>query len=169
MRERILDVTQRIAAPRDAVFAFFADARNLGAITPSFLHFRILTPTPIEMRAGARIDYSIRLHGVPMRWRTLISAWEPGKRFVDEQISGPYRLWVHEHTFASECDARGGEVTVMRDVVRYATPLDPLVHGLFVRPKLERIFAYRRDVIGRLFPGGPADPAGASVGATLAT
>lgn len=154
MRERLLEAEQVVPAPLDRVFTFFADAGNLEAITPPHLRFHILTPRPIQMRVGAVIDYSIRLHGVPIRWRTLIRVWEPGRRFVDEQIRGPYRLWIHEHTFEAVRGTDGLEATRMRDRVRYAAPMDWLCHAMFVRPNLERIFAYRRATIERLFPPG---------------
>lgn len=132
--------------PRAEVFAFFADAANLEAITPEWLHFHILTPPPIEMREGALIDYRLRVRGLPMRWRTLISAWEPPVRFVDEQLRGPYRTWVHEHTFE---ERDGG--TLVCDRVRYAAPFDWLVHRWLVRPDVERIFDYRTRVLRERF------------------
>lgn len=146
-----LERVMRVERPRDEVFAFFADASNLEAITPSFLRFRIVTPTPIVLRPGARIDYALSLFGVPLRWRTRISAWEPGARFVDEQEAGPYALWRHTHTFEPD-----GEATLVRDVVEYALPLGPLgriAHALFVARALRRIFDFRRDAIARLLAG----------------
>jgi ligand-binding SRPBCC domain-containing protein len=143
-----LSRTQLLHRPLPEVFAFFADAANLDVLTPPFLHFRILTPLPIEMRAGAAIDYQLSLFGVPVKWRTRITDWQPQKRFVDEQESGPYEFWRHTHEF----EARGGS-TLMRDVVDYAEPLGPLgsvAHVLFVRRTLERIFDYRRDAMVRL-------------------
>ena len=143
-----LERAQRVARPRDEVFAFFADAANLEAITPPFLRFRILTPVPIAMRPGARIEYALSLFGVPLRWRTHITVWEPGVRFVDEQESGPYAVWRHTHAFEAEDGA-----TVVRDVVEYALPFGPLgrlVRALFVARTLGRIFDYRRDAIRRL-------------------
>jgi ligand-binding SRPBCC domain-containing protein len=127
-----------IPAPRPHVFGFFADAGNLEAITPLWLRFRILTPLPIAIETGTRIDYRLRIHGFPFRWRTVISAWEPPVRFVDSQVRGPYRLWVHEHMF-EDCD--GG--TRVRDRVTYSVPGGALVHALFVRRQLQKIFEYR--------------------------
>lgn len=124
--------------PRERVFRFFSDAANLDAITPPWLGFRIATPPPIVMREGALIEYRLKLRGIPLRWRTRITAWDPPLRFVDEQLSGPYRMWAHEHTFV---EVEGG--TLVRDHVRYAVLCDALVHRLLVRPDIERIFAFR--------------------------
>ena len=128
--------------PIEEVFAFFADARNLEVITPSWLGFRILTKDPIAMGAGARIEYQIRWHGIPMRWLTEIRSWDPPHGFLDEQLRGPYRLWEHTHTFQSS-----NEGTLMRDVVNYSLPFGPLVGQLaqawFVKGDLETIFDYR--------------------------
>jgi ligand-binding SRPBCC domain-containing protein len=143
-----LEREQRIERPLAEVFPFFADAGNLEAITPKFLRFRILTPRPIAMHAGARIEYALSLFGVPLRWRTVISDWQPGVRFIDEQESGPYALWRHTHEFEAD-----GNATRMRDVVEYREPLGVLgrmAHGVFVARTLNRIFDYRRDAIARL-------------------
>lgn len=152
-----LERTQRIARPINEVFAFFADAFNLERITPAFLRFEVRTPGPIEMRVGTLIDYRLRLHGLPIRWRTRISDWSPPHRFVDEQIHGPYRLWVHTHTFRAD-----GEDTVIRDHVRYAMPGGALVHRLWVRRDIERIFEHRRKAIAMHF--AEAHAADAAVG-----
>jgi ligand-binding SRPBCC domain-containing protein len=146
MRVHEFDSAQWLPLPREQIFDFFSDAANLDAITPRWLRFRTLTPAPVVMRAGTLIDYNLRIRGIPIRWRTRIDLWEPPFRFVDEQVSGPYRLWVHEHTFVA---ANGG--TLMRDRVRYAVPLDPLVHRMLVRPEIERIFAYRTEQMHRRF------------------
>jgi ligand-binding SRPBCC domain-containing protein len=132
------------------LFPFFADAANLQALTPPWLHFEIMTPQPILMRAGALIDYRLRVHGLPLRWRTRINVWEPPHRFVDEQLRGPYRQWIHEHTF----EARGGG-TLARDHVHYTVPLDFLVHRWLVRPDIERIFRFRAETLQKRFTTPP--------------
>ena len=154
MHVHVFERTQWVPAGITETFAFFADAANLQAITPPWLHFRILTPLPIAMRAGALIDYRLKLHGLPVHWRTRISRWQPGVSFIDEQLRGPYARWVHLHTFTAE---RGG--TLLGDRVEYALPLDPLsrpAHPLYVRPLITRIFDYRRGVITARFGADPA-------------
>lgn len=144
-----LERQQFVPRPRDEVFAFFTEARNLDRLTPAFLHFRILTPMPLDMRRGTLIDYQIRLGGVPMRWRTRIETFEAPARFVDVQLSGPYRTWRHLHEFH---DAPGG--TRVIDRVTYALPfgfLGVLAHRLFVRRTLERIFDYRQQRLAEIF------------------
>lgn len=133
--------------PRDVVFPFFANARNLETITPPWVQFEILTPGDIEMRPGALIDYRIRIHGIPVRWRTEITVWEPPYRFVDVQRRGPYRRWVHTHTFEEHPDG-----TRCLDHVEYAVWGGTLIHRLFVRRDVQRIFQYRTEVLNRLFP-----------------
>lgn len=138
----ILHREQRLPRTPGEVFPFFADAGNLEALTPPSLRFEIVTPRPVEMRAGALIEYRLRLRGLPVSWLTRIEEWEPGVRFVDMQLRGPYALWHHTHTF--QADGEGG--TLMRDVVRYALPGGPLgaiPHALFVRRELEAIFDFR--------------------------
>jgi len=132
--------------PRDEVFPFFADAMNLEEITPPWLRFSILTEPPIEMKVGARIDYRLKLHGIPIRWRTSITAWDPPRSFVDTQIKGPYRRWVHTHTFE---EVEGG--TLVIDEVDYAVPGWWIVDRLFVRRDVARIFAYRHEVLAERF------------------
>jgi ligand-binding SRPBCC domain-containing protein len=147
---RIYELTASVwlGRPREEVFPFFADASNLEAITPRFLSFAIATPEPIEMAEGTLIDYRLKVRGLPLKWRTLISAWQPPERFVDEQVRGPYRQWVHEHTFT---DQEGG--TLCGDRVLYAVPGGRLVHWLAVKRDVLSIFAYRQErlieVLGR--------------------
>ena len=125
--------------PIDEVFEYFAEAENLERLTPPWLGFQIATPAPIEMAAGTQITYRLSLHGLPLRWDSEITAWEPPYRFVDVQRRGPYRLWEHEHLFAEQ-----GGGTLVTDHVRYAVLGGRLVQRLFVAPDLRKIFTYRR-------------------------
>lgn len=134
--------------PRNEVFEFFANAHNLEELTPPFLNFQVLTPSPIPMQVGTTIDYQLRIHGLPIRWRSLISAWQPPYRFVDEQVRGPYTLWHHEHTF-EERDTG----TLIRDVVNYSVPGGWIINTLFVQRDLEKIFDYRRKQMQQRFGG----------------
>ena len=134
--------------PLAEVYQFFADAHNLEELTPPFLGFRVLTPAPIPMRAGTVIDYQLRIHGFPIRWRSLISAWQPPFRFVDEQVHGPYTLWHHEHTFE---ERDGG--TLIRDFVNYRVPGGWIINKLFVQRDLQAIFDFRREQIQKRFGG----------------
>ncbi len=148
MRVELLEREQVIHGALEQVFAFFADAQNLEAITPPWLAFEVLTPAPLEMHAGALIAYRMRLHGVPVGWLTEIERWQPPVELVDRQLRGPYLLWHHTHTFRA-C-AQG---TLMRDRVRYALPLGLLgrvAHAAFVRRDLERIFDFRGEEISRM-------------------
>ncbi|MEA2602383.1 MAG: hypothetical protein QOF89_3375 [Acidobacteriota bacterium] len=147
MRIYELRTRLRLPRPRPEVFAFFADAGNLDALTPPWLHFRIHSPLPLDMRAGARLDYRLRLHGVPIRWRTEITTWDPPRRFVDEQLRGPYRLWVHEHTFEED----GPGATIVGDHVRYAVPFGALAHWLLVDRDVKAIFRYREERLREIF------------------
>lgn len=135
-----------VPRPLEEVFEFFADAANLQVLTPSWLHFKIVTPQPIEMAEGKRIDYKLRVHGLPIRWTSEITAWEPNKRFVDELRKGPYTHWHHEHRFEA-CN----QGTRVIDVVHYGVPGGALIHGLFVRRDIEQIFGYRQDVLREMF------------------
>ena len=149
MAEHILKAELTIDLPRDRVFEFFADAKNLERITPAELSFHITTPQPIEMREGAVIDYQLKLNGIPMNWKTLISKWNPPHEFVDEQLKGPYKQWIHRHTFTELAPDK----TLIQDEVKYRLPLEPLgdIAHFFVRRQLEGIFDYRQKVVAEEF------------------
>jgi ligand-binding SRPBCC domain-containing protein len=134
--------------PRDEVFQFFSDAANLETLTPPWLHFEVLTPT-IILRPGVRIDYRLRLYGIPLRWQSEISRWEPPGLFVDEQRRGPYRRWVHTHTFTEE---RGG--TRVGDAVEFEVPFGWLAGWLVMRD-VRKIFAFRTQALMKRF-GAPS-------------
>ncbi len=156
VRIHVLEREQRLPAPPAAVFPFFADARNLEAITPPLLRFRVLTPEPNVMRRGTLIQYRLRLRGIPVSWLTSIQEWDPPHRFVDVQVRGPYALWHHTHEFVPTADGGG---TVMTDVVRYAVgfgPLGDLAVAVTVRRDVEAIFDHRRTAIVPLLAGGGA-------------
>ena len=143
MKVHTLVRAQEVAAPIETVFDFFCRPENLQHLTPAALDFRFLTPLPIAMREGALIDYALRVHGLPVHWRTLITLWDPPHQFVDQQIKGPYLFWHHTHRFTPL--ASGG--TRLEDEVRYAMPFGPigeLVLTLLVQRDLDNIFAFRQ-------------------------
>ena len=133
---------------REQVFDFFSRAENLELLTPPWLHFEILTPLPIEMNRGTRISYRIRIRGIPVRWVSEITEWNPPHSFEDTQIRGPYRKWVHRHLFEEM-----PEGTLATDDVSYRVPGGALVNRLLVSGELRRIFDYRRDRLLEIFPG----------------
>ncbi len=137
---------QIIQKPIESVFAFFSDARNLAIITPPWLRFEILTPSPIEMKVGTRLDYRLKIRGFPLRWQSEITVWNPPDSFADEQRRGPYRLWRHTHTFTET-----GDGTAVYDEVEYAVWGHSLVNALFVKRDVEQIFAYRAQQLEQLF------------------
>ena len=151
MREELILVTQDLPRPRAEVFAFFANPANLQRLTPPWLHFQVLTPEPLPRGESTVFEYRLRVRGLSIRWRTLIEAYEDGSRFVDRQISGPYALWHHTHLFEDLPD--GG--TRITDRVRYRVGwgfIGRLVAAIWVRKDIERIFAYRKQVLAELFP-----------------
>ncbi|MDY6893035.1 MAG: SRPBCC family protein [Chloroflexota bacterium] len=141
MKEHILETQMEIPLKLVEVFPFFCDIENLERITPPELHFEIITPRPIEITLGAVVDYRLQLYVIPFRWQSEITVWRPPHEFVDEQIHGPYKLWMHRHLFYEE----NGN-TIIEDKVRYQLPLWPLgevAHPL-VRLQLKHIFEYRQ-------------------------
>lgn len=131
---------------RDEVFEYFADALKLETITPPWLHFEVLTEPPIPMQVGQRIDYKLKLHGIPLQWQSEISVWEPPFRFVDQQIRGPYKKWYHEHTFEEHPQG-----TLVRDRVEYGVPGGWLINRFFVQGDLKRIFQFRHETLLEIF------------------
>ena len=145
-----LEAVQILPRPVEEVWPFFTDAHNLEAITPPILNFNVLTPKPIDMKRGALIDYQLRIRGIPVKWRTEISLWEPGVRFMDRQLRGPYRWWEHEHRFEPTED--GG--TRCLDAVDYHVAgwfLAPLANALLVQNDVEKIFRYRAEKLADIF------------------
>ena len=154
MRVYVLEQTQRVEMSPAEAFDFYGDALNLEPLTPPWLHFEVITPRPLTLQQGTLLEYRLKLHRVPLRWRTLIEIWEPPLRFVDTQEKGPYSLWEHTHLF--EADGQGA--TVIHDRIRYAIPYGPLgslAHRLFVRRDLERIFEFRGAAVAKLLGSSP--------------
>ena len=149
----LLETSLFLPRPLGEVFPFFAEAGNLQRITPPWVDFRITTPLPIAMRVGARIDYRLTVHGVPISWRTEITAWEPPCHFIDTQLKGPYRRWIHSHRFR---EADGG--TWVDDQVDFAVPGGWPIEHLFVRRDLSRIFLHRQYATLAAFGVGAHEP-----------
>ena len=145
----VFHAEQFVPRPHAEVFDFFSKAENLQELTPAFLHFRILSVDPAPIRKGTLIKYSLRWRIFPIRWTTEIIEWEPPNRFVDVQLKGPYKLWHHEHRFVAE-----GSGTRIIDQVQYQLPFGifgSIAHSLKVKKDVETIFAYRTEVVRRLF------------------
>jgi len=149
-RLHLLKASMQLPLPRREVYRFFSDALNLERITPPELCFHIASPLPVAMGSGTLIDYRLRLFGVPFKWKTRISLWEPPCRFIDEQLQGPYASWVHLHRF-EESD---GDTTIF-DEVRYQLPLWPLgeIASPLVAAQLVRIFSFRQNKIAEILLG----------------
>lgn len=148
MAEHILRRSQTLNQSIDEVFDFFSSAANLEKITPPELNFQITTPQPFEISKGTLIDYKLSLRGIPITWQTLISEWNPPYSFIDESLKGPYKQWIHQHTFIA--NENGG--TDMEDIVRYRLPFEPLgdLAHWFVKRELDYIFNYRKTAVVRL-------------------
>ncbi len=146
MKTYLFESQRTVEQPITEIFDFFSNAHNLAEITPPSMHLEILTRAPIEMGVGTRIDYQFKLHGIPVRWQTEITEWNPPHGFADEQRRGPYRLWRHTHTFE---ETENG--VIVGDVVEYAVWGNGVVNKLFVRPDIEKIFAYRSEQLDKIF------------------
>ena len=165
MKEFLLETQQLISKPREEVFEFFSNAENLEFLTPDFLNFNILTKLPIKMQEGTEIEYKLKLYGVPIKWKSLITSWNPFESFVDEQIKGPYAKWVHTHIFESI-----GTTCLVKDRVNYKVLGDSLTNKIFVSSNLRTIFQYRTNRLMEYFvePSGNENANHDSVKITVA-
>lgn len=139
---------QFLPEPPQKVFPFFQDAYNLEQITPPTLNFHIKKMSTTEIHKGTLIDYTIKIHGIPAKWKTKIEEWQPPYKFTDTQMQGPYREWRHTHEFKEFC---GG--TLLIDKVHYRLPMGYLgwiVGNNFVRKDVEQIFSFRRRFISKM-------------------
>jgi ligand-binding SRPBCC domain-containing protein len=148
MPEHTLKRSLTLDLPRREVFDFFADAANLERITPPELQFHIITPQPINIRKGALIDYQLKLRGLPLKWRTIISVWNPPLEFIDEALKSPYKQWIHRHTF-TEIEKNK---TLIEDEVKYRLPFEPFGNAahFFVRRELNYIFDFRQRAVAEI-------------------
>lgn len=132
----------------DQVFGFFSEAKNLQEITPPWLEFKIKGMSTDSIQKDTHLDYQLKIHEIPVKWTTLITHWEPNKKFQDVQLKGPYDQWHHTHTFETL-----GDGTLVTDRVQYRVPLGFLgqaVGGFFVKRDIEKIFEYRKKKIESL-------------------
>jgi len=152
MKDTLFTVEQYIERPRSEVFAFFSTPRNLEAITPPWLRFRMLDQSTNEIGEGTELTYRLRIRGLPVTWKSRIEEWRPGQGFVDVQVRGPYSKWHHTHAFEDH-----GSGTVIRDRVLYRLPLAPLgdwIAGGLVRSDVQKIFRFRRARTAELLERG---------------
>ena len=143
---------QRVSCPIANTFSFFSTARNLERLTPPFLKFRIHYISSEPLVAGAIIDYSLRLHHLPIRWQSQIEQWEPPYHFVDNQIRGPFKLWRHTHTFRAD-----GNDTIITDTVQFNLYCRSLKHTpilTWIHNDLRTIFEFRQREITKVFENG---------------
>lgn len=145
------EIFSEIWVPRkiNEVFPFFSDEKNLEKLTPQYLNFKVLSKSSEQLQEGTTIDYQLHVHGIPLKWKTLIQSWNKDKSFVDVQLRGPYAIWHHTHEFE---EFHGG--TIIRDIVKYKLPLGKIGNifgGNFVRSDVDKIFDYRKKIITKLF------------------
>lgn len=145
----IIEQEQIINKKLEDIFPFFTNPDNLSAITPSWLKFTIKKKSTNNMKENAEFIYTIKFHGIPMFWQTKITKFEPPYLFVDEQLIGPYKTWIHTHTFEEK-----GNTTIIRDRVEYdlfGWFLKSAIHKLFIKNTIKKIFEYRKTVLGEYF------------------
>lgn len=147
--ESVFEQYQWIEKKPDDIFPFFSNEYNLEKITPPFLGFKVLGKNTDEIKSGTLIDYSLKLHGIPLKWKTEILEFKPNEYFIDQQLKGPYKKWFHQHKFYP---LKNG--TLMVDHITYKPPmgiLGRLFAGSYIRKDVTKIFNYRREIIEKEF------------------
>ena len=147
--ELIVEHWLPLPIPIDKIFVFFKEPKNLEKITPYCLHFKVLNQSSKEIKEGTKINYWLRLHGIPIWWQSKITDWQPNSKFSDTQTHGPYKYWHHKHEFHEK---DGG--TLIRDHIQYKLPFGILGDCLmdhWVRKDLENIFDFRKKKIQEIF------------------
>jgi ligand-binding SRPBCC domain-containing protein len=159
MADHVLERRVFIPRARPDVFGFFADPRNLALVNPPGMRLAWLAPPPDVLAAGSVLDFSVRLLGVPVRWRVMIREFDPPYRFVDVQLWGPFSRWEHRHRFAEGAapDGTGGAGTWVEDRLTYRLPLGALgslAHAVAAGRSIAAMFDYRARRLVELLGGG---------------
>jgi ligand-binding SRPBCC domain-containing protein len=151
-----LQVKQELQLNREEAWNFFSDPANLSLITPPKMAFIITNDVQDTIYPGQIISYRIRiLPFLKTNWVTEITHVQVGDYFIDEQKSGPYSMWHHEHSFKET--GRGIRVY---DRVFYKVPFGlfgRILHTLFIKKQLSTIFSFRYQKLNSLFNGHVAN------------
>jgi len=159
MADHVLEMRFWLSHPRARVFELFADPRHLALVQPESGRLRWLAPPPGRLEAGSVLDFSVRILGVPRRWRVIIREWDPPYRFVDAQLWGPFARWEHRHRFLEGPEregAPGPEGTWVEDRLTYRLPAGPLgrvADALFAGRRIARLLALRERRVRELLGG----------------
>lgn len=150
--DKFLYKDQFVPLKPEEIFQFFSRAENLEILTPSWLNFKIISKSSDEIKKGTVIDYKLKIRGLPIGWKTLISDWKKNEYFIDEQTKGPYSKWHHVHTFEP---VPGG--CLLRDQVSYRIPvaiLSNVILGRLISNDVNKIFNFRQEKIENLLKNG---------------
>ena len=141
---------QKLPVSLEGAWIFFSDPKNLNTITPENMNFKTISGDEKNMFEGQIIQYKISpFRFITMEWVTEITHVKPFVFFVDEQRFGPYKFWHHKHFFTKTDDG-----VLMEDLVHYKLPFGifgRLFHSVLVKPKLDEIFAFRKQKLIELF------------------
>lgn len=127
---------------------FLKKPSNLNCITPADLDFQIISDLPEEMYNGLLIEYRIKIPVIGNHCWVAEIKHIHDYAFVDEQRIGPYSFWYHYHKLIDF----DGRVKVI-DRVYYDVPyglIGRVLHALFIRKTLERIFDFRKEKLDEI-------------------